>query len=116
MVLDATSDTEFVFRRPMLQAIAEGSPWIHPSADPAIVAEFGRSIVGIDAVRAVGLADGDPDARLSGPQVVVELGLVPDLTRPELDHVIETLQGRWQNSRLLSVGVDSLGVRLVEAR
>ena len=116
MVLDATSDTEFVFRRPMLRAIAEGTPWVHPVVDPDIVAEIERSITGVPAVRAVRLVDGDPDARLSGPQVVVELGLVPGLTRPELDEVLAALQQRWQLSERIADGVDSLGVRLAEAR
>ncbi|SKB01839.1 SseB protein N-terminal domain-containing protein [Agreia bicolorata] len=116
IVLDPTSDTEFVFRRPMLRAIAEGTPWVHPIADAGIVAEFERTVVGLPAVRAVRLVDGDPDARLSGPQVVVELGLVPGLTRPELDEVLAALQQRWQRSESIAAGVDSLGIRLAEAR
>jgi hypothetical protein len=115
MVLDPTSDTEFVFRRPMLRAIAEGTVWVHPSRNPEIVAEFERSIVGLGTVRALRLDDGDPDARLTGPQVVVALGLVPDLKRSELDELLTTLQQRWQDSELIAEGVDSLGVRLVEA-
>lgn len=116
MVLDATSDTEFVFRRPMLRAIAEGRSWVHPAADPQIIGEFDRSMTALQAVRTLRLHDGDPDARLSGPQVVVEVGLVPALTRAELDDVLETLQQRWQASEVIAFGVDSLGVRLSEVR
>lgn len=116
VVLDATSDTEFVFRRPMLRAIAEGTPWVHPAVDPGIVAEFERTIIGLAVVRTVRLVDGDPDARLSGPQVIVELGLVPGLTRPDLDEVLAALQQRWQRSEPIATGVDSLGIRLAEAR
>lgn len=115
MVLDATSPTEFVFRRPMIRAIAEGAGWTHPSADPEIVAEFDRSIAQQRTIRALRLADGDPDARLSGPQVVVELELVPDLTRVELDDLLAALQRRWQQNEVIAVGVDSLAVRLTEA-
>jgi hypothetical protein len=116
MVLDPTSSTEFVFRRPMLRAIAEGTPWVHPCQDQQIVSEFNRSISAFPAVRAVRLLDGDPDARLSGPQVMVELGLVPHLTQGRLDQVLGGLQQRWQTSQTIADGVDSLGVRLIEAR
>jgi hypothetical protein len=115
MVLDATSSTEFVFRRPMLRAIAEGAPWVHPQRDQRIVSDFDRSISAMPAVRTVRILDGDPDARLSGPQVVVELGLVPHLTQGQLDEVLAGLQQRWQSSEAIADGVDSLGVRLVEA-
>jgi hypothetical protein len=116
LVLDATSDSEFVFRRPMLRAIAEGTAWLHPTIDATLVAEFRGSVVGVPAVRGIRLVDGDPDARLSGPQVIVELALVPDLTRPQLDEVLGALQRRWQHSEAIALGVDSLGVRLVESR
>jgi hypothetical protein len=116
MVLDATSETEFVFRRPMLRAIAEATPWVHPSADRRILNEFDRSVTADRAVRSLRLTDGDPDARLSGPQVIVELALVPDLTRAELDDILVRIQLRWQSNEIIAVGVDSLGVRLVEAR
>jgi hypothetical protein len=116
MVLDPTSDTEFVFRRPMLRAIAEGTPWAHPSVASNIAEAFEKSIVSSSAVRSVRLSDGDPDARMAGPQVIVELGLVPDLTRIELDEVLAYLQRSWQTSELIASEVDSLGVKLVEAR
>ena len=116
MVLDPTSDTEFVFRRPMLRAIAEGTPWAHPSVASNIVEAFEKSIESSAAVRSVRLSDGDPDARMAGPQVIVELGLVPDLTRIELDEVLAYLQRSWQTSELIASEVDSLGVKLVEAR
>ena len=116
MVLDPTSDTEFVFRRPMLRAIAEGTAWVHPSASSTIVQAFQQSIASSAAVRSVRLSDGDPDARMAGPQVIVELGLVPDLTRSELDEVLAYLQRSWQASELIASEVDSLGVKLAEAR
>lgn len=116
MVLDPTSDTEFVFRRPMLRAIAEAAPWVHPSVDPRIGAEFERSIAAQRRVRTLRLRDGDPDARLSGPQLVVELGLEPGLTRDDLHVVLASLQQAWQESETIAVGVDSMTVRLTESR
>ncbi|MBF4633807.1 SseB family protein [Agreia pratensis] len=116
MVLDPTSATEFVFRRPMLKAIAEGTPWVHPSVASNIIAAFHESIAPLAAVRALRLSDGDPDARMAGPQLTVALGLVPDLTRTELDDVLSSVQRRWQTSDLIASEVDSLGVKLVEAR
>jgi hypothetical protein len=112
MVLDATSDTEFVFRRPMLRAIAEDSPWMHPADDPVVLESFARSVEPETSVLSVRLVDGDSTARLAGPQLIVELALVPGLTRSELDELLETVQRRWQSDETIAERVDSLGVRL----
>lgn len=115
MVLDPTSDTEFAVRRPMLRAIAEGSAWLHPAEDPDVATRFVASVTDERAVRSLGLADGDPNAKLAGPQLRVELALEPGLDQQSLGELLSRLQARWQQDELLAERVDSLGVRLVTA-
>ena len=116
MVLDPTSDTEFVFRRPMLRAIAEGEPWIHPAIDVEMQRRFDRSREGVDVVLAFRLHDGDPTARLAGPQLIIELILRPGLDKEELAMILAQLQERWRTDELIAERVDSLGVRLTSAQ
>ncbi|MFM9919754.1 SseB family protein [Lacisediminihabitans sp. H27-G8] len=112
VVLDPTSPTEFVIRRPALWAIAQSQPWSPSHLDAGVLDEFRLSIEREPAVASLSLEPGDPDARLAGPELVVNLALVPGLDRVELDAVLARLQARWSASEAIAAGVDSLAVRL----
>jgi hypothetical protein len=112
VVLDPTSPTEFVIRRPALWAIAQSQPWIPSYLDSGLLEQFRASIDGEPAVASVTLTAGDPDARLAGPELVVELSLLPGLARTDLDALLSRLQGRWTASEAIAARVDSLAVRL----
>lgn len=115
IVLDPGSESEFVLRRPAVWAVAQSLPW-HPSFDaPEVRAAFERSIATELSVLGVGLESGDPDARLSGPELIVRLELVGGLTRTELDAVLQRLAARWAADDAIATLVDSLTVRLVAA-
>jgi hypothetical protein len=115
VVLDPTSETEFVIRRPALWSIAQSLPWIPSHSDPEVAAEFEHSIGGESAAVAVRLAAGDPDATLRGPELVVELAIQPGLDQPALTELLERLQSRWASSELIAARVDSLAVKLLAA-
>lgn len=112
VVLDPTSPTEFVIRRPALWAIAQSQPWIPSYLDAGILDEFRAAAHSESAVTAVTLEAGDADARLTGPELVVNLALTPGLDRAELDAVLTRLQERWSESPAIAAQVDSLSVRL----
>jgi len=95
VVLDATSPTEFVIRRPALEAIARSHQWVPSFLDPEVLDAFLTSASGEAAVVAIQLAPGDPDARLTA--------------------LLERLQRRWTESELIASRVDSLGVALAAA-
>ncbi len=115
LVLDPVSVTEFVFRRAMLQSIAEGTPWRPPTQDPRIRAAFAAEAEQESAVVGFSLEDGDPRARLAGPEVVVVLELQAGLDQAGLAALMERLQSAFQGSALITEGVDSLAIRLVAA-
>ena len=112
VVLDATSTTEFVIRRPALWALAREERWTPSYLDPAVLAAFMRSAEPEDAVLAVQLAPGDRDARLAGPELVVHLTLADGLDRASLDALMARLQERWTEDPLIVARVDSLSVKL----
>jgi hypothetical protein len=113
VVLDPTSETEFVIRRPALWALARSERWQPAYADPAVAAAFAASIGTELAVLGVQLADGDPGARLHGPEVQVRLELLRGLTEAELDAVLARLAQRWAADDAIAARVDSLGVQLL---
>jgi hypothetical protein len=112
VVLDPTSESEFVLRRPALWAIAQSQPWSPSPTDPAVTATFESSVAGEAAVGGIDVSAGDPGARLAGPELVVRLALVPGLDRPSLDALLARLQSRWAADETIATRVDSMRVAL----
>jgi hypothetical protein len=113
VVLDPTSDTEFVLRRPALWAIAQSAPWTPSYASRPVAAAFEASISTELAALSVSLTAGDPHARLAGPELIVRLELVDGLSRADLDATLARLAARWAADDVIATGVDSLRVQLV---
>jgi hypothetical protein len=112
IVLDPTSDTEFVVRRPAVWAIAQGQPWVPSFADPDVFLGLQESIAGELAVIDLEVEQGDPEARLRGPELIVRLRLMSGLDRAELDAVLARLARRWSTDDRVATLVDSLSVKL----
>jgi hypothetical protein len=112
VVIDPGSETEFALRRPAVWAVAQGEPWTSAAIDPAVYSAFAASIATELGVISVRVTDGDPGARLRGPEVQVVLELVSGLTRTELDQILERLARRWAADDLVATRVDSLAVKL----
>ncbi|WP_431277550.1 SseB family protein [Leifsonia poae] len=115
VVLDPTSETEFVIRRPALWAIAQSQPWVPSYRDPEVFTAFTRSIGSELGVHDVALRPGDPDARLAGEELIVRLELSLGLTQEELNAVLGRLAQRWAGDDVIATRVDSLRVQLVAA-
>ena len=113
VVVDATSRTEFVIRRPALWAMAKAEAWTPSYLDEAVLEAFADSADGEVSVLSVVLLAGDPDARLAGPELVVVLTLAHGLSREDLDAVLARMQERWSTSEVIATRVDSLRVQLV---
>lgn len=115
VVIDATSDTEFAIRRPALWAMAQSQPWTPSYLDEEVLAEFMAAADGEDAIVAIQLAPGDPDARLSGPELLVQLSLVDGLDDGALAELLGRAQEHWAASELIAARVDSMIVKLARA-
>lgn len=115
VVLDPTTPTEFVIRRPALWAMAKSESWLPSYLDQAVLAAFMESASGEEAVVAIQLAPGDPDARLADAELVVQLSLVDGLDEHHISGLLERLQERWSRSEIIALHVDSLAVRLARA-
>lgn len=113
VVLDPTSATEFALRRPALWALAQSRPWLPSYLDADVLSAFMDAAEPEPAVAAVQLAPGDPGASLAGPELIVQLSLVPGLDQRALDDVVERLQSRWAEVELIAARVDSMALKLV---
>ena len=112
VVVDPTSPTEFVLRRPALAAIARSVPWTPCYLDDEVLDAFLAAADPEESVVAVQLAPGDPDARLAGAELLVHLSLRAGLDRGRLDALMARLGQRWAESPVIAERVDSLDVRL----
>lgn len=110
VVLDPTSETEFVIRRPALWSIAQERAWLPSFLDPDVAAEFARSVAEEPAVVSVVLVAGDPDARLQGPELRVVLALIDGLDEAQLADLLARLSARWSASETIADRVDSLEI------
>ncbi|GAB3031236.1 SseB family protein [Parafrigoribacterium mesophilum] len=113
VVIDPTSPTEFAVRRPAVWALAQDLPWTPSYGDPEVLAEFVQAAGPEPSVDAVQVAAGDPDARLTGPELALVLQLDDGLGPDELTAVVGRMQQRWASSTVLAERVDSLEIRLV---
>jgi hypothetical protein len=112
IVLDPGSPTEFAVRRTAFEALATGTRFDPCFTDQRVLEAFLAASAGEPSVRAVQLAPGDPDARLSGPELLVQLALDAGLDRTELDAVLARLGDAWAASPIIASRVDSIAVRL----
>lgn len=115
LVLDAGGPGELAVRRPAFRALALGEAWTPAWRDDDVLAALRRATSGEDVVRDARLADGDPDARLAGPEVVVELAVAPGLDRAGLDALVRRVTDAWAREEVVAERVDSIAIRLTRA-
>ena len=113
IVLDPVSPTEFVLRRPAVEAMAKGETWIPAHVDPELLAAFETSIANDPFVRSVRLASGDPDARGMHEDLIVQLVLIPGLGTDDVRHTLESLSKNWSDQPLIVSRVDAMKIRIV---
>jgi hypothetical protein len=77
-----------------------------------VLEAFLAATAGESVVHAVQLAPGDPDARLIGAELIVQLTLDAGLDREALDALLARLGAAWAASALIAERVDSIAIRL----
>jgi len=116
VVIDPGNDTNFVLRRPLIAAIAQDIAWASPESDPTIGQIIGQSVEGEDSVVQVGLAAADPGFLLENDELLVQIVLVPGLTREVLEATIARITDRWSQNEYFANAVDSVTFQLRAAQ
>jgi hypothetical protein len=112
VVIDATSDTAIVLRRPTLRAIAAQQPWTPPHADSQVEEQVGRAVSADPRISAFTLATGDAQASGFGHDLVIELSVDSGLSADEFTRLLSELSVRLGQSQTLTERVDNLLVRV----
>lgn len=107
VVLDPGSPTEFAVRRPAFESLATGIPWLPCYEDESVLEAFLAS-ADDEPVRAVQLAPGDPQARLTAPELLVQLSV----EEGDASAVVQRLGQRWAVDPVIAERVDSIAVRV----
>jgi hypothetical protein len=116
IVLDPGSASEFVIRRPAIEAIAREVDWIHPATDPVVKREIANGIDAEHIVENFAIQNGDPLARLANAEVLVYLKLAsanPKPTKPDIEALISRITKTWAESEIIASKVDSLAIKVV---
>lgn len=114
IVIDPTSPTEFVLRRPAIKALATDEPWAPPWSDGEVAAAFRRALGTEESAIGLTLENGDPTARLRGAEVEVVLRLRPGLDQDALRDLVQRLSTTWGASAVIAERVDSMALRLLQ--
>jgi len=116
IILDPGSETEFVFRRPAIKAMAMQQEWVPAFLNEALGQAFAAPIdAGEPAVLAIYLEPGDPRSRLDGAELQVSLKLIPGLGSQEVQALVSRLAEAWSQNELIAESVDSMQLRLIAA-
>lgn len=112
IVIDAGSRTEFVIRRPAIEALAKDEQWVHPVRDSRVKSEFQQIIQAIPEIHGFELSDCDPTARLVAAELQVKLTLIPGLAAEALQQVLQGFATALAANATVAELVDSLRVKL----
>ena len=116
MVLDPGHDNSFVLRASAIKALATQSEYRPPWSDPDIHLAIAQGIEAVGSlVEKHRVVAGDPSQTLSGPEVIVVVGVSPGLDPEHLRAHLAEISAQWAANEVLARGVDGVGVRVIPA-
>ena len=110
IVLDATSETEFVFRRPAIAALGKGLSWQAPHLNRDLTSQMADIARRQTEVIDVLFGTEDPKSRLQGAEMVVTLKLTGGLGPQKLQDVVSKVASDWSEIGNLADFIDDLKV------
>jgi len=110
IVVDPGAATEFAVRRPAFRSLATGEHWVPSFEDHEVLEAFLRASAGAEPLLALQLAPGDPQARLAGAELLVQLSVRDGLPEDALQALLAALGERWAADAVIAERVDSIRV------
>lgn len=116
LVLDPGSPHSVTLRRSALQAIATGEAYQSPLREKAVLDALAEGLEDFRSqVLSYELHSGDPSRTMSGPEIIVALGLVPGLNPDDLGAMLAAISAAWTSHPVLHQRVDGLGMKILPA-
>ncbi|MFM2031137.1 MAG: hypothetical protein RI927_757 [Actinomycetota bacterium] len=110
IILDPGSETEFAFRRSAIAALAQQKVWFAPHFNQQVVSEFEKAVVTESDITQLIISSLDPNSRLAGPEVKVELQVKKGLSKEQLEEILHRVTERWAHSEVIASSVDSMAL------
>lgn len=110
IILDPGSETEFAFRRSAIAALAQQKVWFAPHLNQQVVSEFEKAVVTESDITQLIISSLDPNSRLAGPEVKVELQVKKGLSKEQLEEILHRVTERWAHSEVIASSVDSMAL------
>lgn len=110
IILDPGSETEFAFRRAAIAALAQQHPWTPPHLNQSVLEAFNLALGKEESIASVTVSSLDPQSRLAGPEVKVELQVRVGLSKDELEAVLHRVTEKWAASEIIASSVDSMAL------
>lgn len=101
-------------RTPALEAIAKREKWVPPHLDPWVKSWSDEVAMAHPLISSVDLFDGDPKLDLSHAELLVQLGMRPNVSPEKLKELLTSFTNSLRSDEF-NRKVDSIGYRLVVA-
>jgi hypothetical protein len=115
LIIDPMAESEFVLRRPAIEALAQGLRWVSPELDERVVKAFHLALDNISNLSGFELAAGDPQCLLEGAELILTLRLPEGLDHETVETMLKAVTEGLSQSSDIAEYVDSLKVKLAAA-
>lgn len=115
LVLDPMSATEFVLRRPAIAAIAQGLSWQPPEKNSAVIQVVEEALSIFEEVSNFELTSGDPNYRLQGQELIIQIYLKNGLEKAQLQKIETEFFVKLADNEDFVAMVDSVSVSFLAA-
>lgn len=112
VILDPGSPTEFVLRRPMIEAMAQQLQWCAPWKDESVKSAFALALKDDKDVSNWAIYTEDKNSRLVAPEVTILLKLQEGLDQQGIDALVERFMNACKLSAVIAARVDSMQLKL----
>ena len=101
-------------RRPQLEAIAKGESWQPAHLQSWVLSHARSAAEGLELITSVDVFDGDPEAKLTQAELLVQLGLRPNINAEKMKELLTNFTDALRTDQFQRL-VDSIAYRLVVA-
>jgi hypothetical protein len=90
--------------------MAQQQSWAPPHLNQNVVQVFKNAVEQEDSIASVNVSTLDPQSRLAGPELKVELQVRVGLSKDELEAVLHRVTENWAASEIIASSVDSMAL------